>query len=90
MLVNGASGGVGTFAVQLASSMGMQVTAVCSGRNAELVGSLGAGFVIDYAREDFCERGERYSELSGLVESGSIVPVVDRTFAFDDAVEAMR
>ena len=161
-LINGGSGGVGTFAVQLAKSLGVvQVTAVCSARNAELARSLGADVVVDYDREDFSESGRQYdlvldlvgnrsirdlrrvlkpsgslvlsgggvsgqgrfigplsmliraqllarvsrirlvvpdakpstqnlAELAALVESGSVTPVVDKTFAFEDAAEAIR
>lgn len=60
VLVNGASGGVGTFAVQIATSFGARVTGVCSTRNVDLVQSLGADRVIDYAREDFTTGSDRY------------------------------
>lgn len=66
VLVNGAAGGVGTFAVQLARHAGAHVTAVCSARNAEQAARLGAQRVLDYAREDFTTEGERYDVILGV------------------------
>ena len=161
ILVNGASGGVGSFAVQLARHRGLHVTAVCSARNVNLAVGLGADTVIDYGAEDFAERRDRFDvvldlvgnrrlrdlrrvlspggvlvlsgggvsgdgrlvgplallaraavfakltgtqvvvpqakpsaavleELSGLVSSGALTPVIDRIFPFEEAAEAIR
>jgi NADPH:quinone reductase-like Zn-dependent oxidoreductase len=159
VLVNGASGGVGTFAVQIAKSFGANVTGVCSTKNVELVRSIGADQVIDYTREDITQGAQRYDLildnvathslleykrilnadgvyvmigstdpghwfawlwkplqgwvlshftsqkfalilaelnkedlgiLAGLMESGKVTPVIDRTYKLSDAAEALR
>ena len=133
VLIYGASGSVGTYAVQLARHFGAEVTGVCSTVNLELVRSLGADHVIDYTREDFTRTDERYdvvfdsvdkisrSEgkkvlirtgtylnvardsgtgadlkqsdlifLNELCEAGRIKPVIDRSYPFDQIVEAHR
>jgi NADPH:quinone reductase-like Zn-dependent oxidoreductase len=67
ILINGAAGGVGTFAVQIAKSLGAEVTAVCSTRNVDMVRSIGADRVIDYTKEDFTKGAQRYDLLFDCV-----------------------
>jgi NADPH:quinone reductase-like Zn-dependent oxidoreductase len=154
VLIYGASGGVGTFAVQIAKAFGAEVTAVCSPRHVDVMRSIGADEIVDYTKEDFAQRGQRYDlilaangyrsifhyrralspkgifvatggvaqvfqamllgprisktggqkfgsmiahpnrkdhdVLSELLESGKVVPVIDRRYPLDEAAEALR
>lgn len=72
VLINGAAGGVGTFAVQIAASFGAEVTGVCSSGNLDLIRSIGAAHVIDYTREDFTRNGQRYDLILDIAANRPI------------------
>jgi len=91
-LVYGASGSVGTAAVQLVKYFEADVTAVCNTKNVELVRSLGADDVVDYLQEDFTKNGQTYDVIfdKELIEAGKYRAVIDRRYPLEDVVEATR
>lgn len=77
VLINGASGGVGSFAVQLAKAMGATVTAVCSGRNVDMVRALGADHVIDYTQQDYTKGDTRFDAIVDMVGNHSLTAMLN-------------
>jgi NADPH:quinone reductase-like Zn-dependent oxidoreductase len=89
VLTNGASGGVGTFAVQLARSFGTEVTAVCSTQNVDMARSIGADHVIDYTQEDFRRNGRRYDVILA-VNGNHALRDYTRALSPGETAEAIR
>jgi len=73
VLIDGASGGVGSFAVQIAKSFGVEVTAVCSTRNVDQASQMGADHVVDYTKEDFTKNGQKYDLIAGVNGDRSVL-----------------
>ncbi len=86
-MINGASGGVGTFAVQIAKSFGAEVTGVCSTRNVEMVRSIGADHVFDYTKENYTESEQRYDLIIDMV--GNHSPLANRRVLSPEGIYVM-
>jgi NADPH:quinone reductase-like Zn-dependent oxidoreductase len=102
VLIVGASGGVGSFAVQIAKALGAEVTALCSTKKIDMVRSLGADCVIDYTQADVTRQGQHYDlifdaaayrsvfDLRDLIEAGKISPFIDRRYNLSEVPAAIR